>query len=231
MVGGRTVAAAGTPAQIKIVDASPSDIADTYGFVDIFFEPLALPDGRSLPLRTPIARLTPNVSAGHESTVGAEDTVGDIFVPYYTIWQIVRKGKNFVLGAGLDRLGQNRSDADRAAQRRDRDRHPAPADREQRGADLELYGDAARNAVWTERHRCRIRTRARRPRRPRRRRPRRHRRTPLHRTRNARCFPPRLLEMSDRESEVMPVLIRMACALLACVLIATPASADFPPAR
>jgi hypothetical protein len=100
VVGGRTVAAAGTPAQIKIVDASPSDIADTYGFVDIFFEPLVLPDGRSLPLRTPIARLTPNVSTGHESTVGAEDTIGDIFVPYYSIWQIVRKGKNFVLGAG-----------------------------------------------------------------------------------------------------------------------------------
>ncbi len=100
VVGGRTIAPAGTPGQIKIVDASPADIADTYGFVDIYFEPLALPDGRSLPLRTPLARLTPNVSAGHESTVGAEDTVGDIFVPYYSIWQIVRHGKNFVLGAG-----------------------------------------------------------------------------------------------------------------------------------
>jgi hypothetical protein len=100
VIGGRTLAAAGTPAQIRILDASPSGIADQYGFVDIFFEPLALPDGRGLPLRTPIARLTPNVSAGHESTVGAEDTVGDIFVPYYSIWQIVRTGKNFVLGAG-----------------------------------------------------------------------------------------------------------------------------------
>jgi hypothetical protein len=100
VVGGRTVAPAGTPAQIRIVDSSASDIMDTYGFVDIFFEPLRLSDGRTIPLRTPIARLTPTTSAGHESTVGAEDTVGDIFVPYYSLWQIVRHGKNFVLGAG-----------------------------------------------------------------------------------------------------------------------------------
>jgi hypothetical protein len=100
VVGGRVVAQAGTSEQIRIVDSSASDIMDTYGFVDIFFEPLKLPDGRTIPLRTPIARLTPNVSAGHESTVSAEDTVGDIFVPYYSLWQIVRHGKNFVLGAG-----------------------------------------------------------------------------------------------------------------------------------
>jgi hypothetical protein len=100
VVGGRTIAVAGAPAPIRIVDTSPADIADTYGFVDIFFEPLALADGRSLPLRTPVARLSPNVTAGHESTVAAEDTAGDIFVPYYAVWQIVRHGKNFVLGAG-----------------------------------------------------------------------------------------------------------------------------------
>ncbi len=100
VVGGRVVAAAGAQAQIRIVDASPSDIADTYGFVDIFFEPLTLSDGRTLPLRTPVARLAPNISGGHESTVAAEDTAGDIFLPYYPLWQIMRKGKNFVLGTG-----------------------------------------------------------------------------------------------------------------------------------
>jgi hypothetical protein len=100
VVGGRVAAPAGAPEQIRIVDSSASDILDTYGFVDIFFEPLKLPDGRTIPLRTPITRLTPNISAGHASTVGAEDTVGDIFVPYYSLWQIARHGKNFVLGAG-----------------------------------------------------------------------------------------------------------------------------------
>jgi len=100
VVAGRTIAPAGTPAEIRIVDSSAADITDTYGFVDIYFEPLKLSDGRMLPLRTPIGRLSPAVSSGHESTVSAEDTAGDIFVPYYPLWQIFRKGKNFVLGAG-----------------------------------------------------------------------------------------------------------------------------------
>jgi hypothetical protein len=100
VLAGRTVAPAGTPAQIRIVAVSAADIADVYGFVDIFFEPLALPGGATLPLRAPIARLTPNVSSGHQATVGAEDTVGDIFVPYYPLYQILRKGKNFVLAPG-----------------------------------------------------------------------------------------------------------------------------------
>ncbi|MBV9333402.1 MAG: hypothetical protein JO146_05295 [Candidatus Eremiobacteraeota bacterium] len=100
VIAGRTIAAAGTPVEIRILDSSAADIADTYGFVDIYFEPLKLADGRRLPLRTPIARLSPTVSSGHESTVAAEDTAGDIFVPYYSLWQIFRHGKNFVLGAG-----------------------------------------------------------------------------------------------------------------------------------
>jgi hypothetical protein len=102
VVGGRTVAPAAAPEQIRIVDVSPADIADTYGFVDIYYEPLPLPDGRLLPLRAPVARLEPRVSSGHQSTVEAEDTVGDIFVPYYSLWQVFRKGKNFVLKAGSE---------------------------------------------------------------------------------------------------------------------------------
>ncbi len=102
VLGGRVVAAAGAPAQIRIVNTSRSDILDTYGFVDIYFEPLALPDGRVLPLRAPVARLSPRVTSGHSSTVEAEDTVGDIVVPYYVLYQIFRKGKNFVLGAGSE---------------------------------------------------------------------------------------------------------------------------------
>ena len=102
VVNGRTVAPAGAPGQIRIVDVSGSDIEDKYGFVDIFFEPLTLPDGRVLPLRAPAARLEPRITSGHESTVEAEDTVGGIFVPYYTLWQILRHGKNFVLQPGSE---------------------------------------------------------------------------------------------------------------------------------
>lgn len=106
VVNGKSVAAAGTLEQIRIVDVSPADIADTYGFVDIFFEPMTLPDGRILPLRAPVARLEPRLSSGHESTVEAEDTVGDIFVPYYPLWQIFRHGKNFVLQPGSELPGR-----------------------------------------------------------------------------------------------------------------------------
>jgi len=102
VVSGKTVAPAGTAGQIRIVNVSGADIADKYGFVDIFFEPLALPDGRVLPLRAPTTRLEPRVSSGHETTVEAEDTVGDIFVPYYELWQIFRHGKNFVLKTGSE---------------------------------------------------------------------------------------------------------------------------------
>jgi hypothetical protein len=100
IVGGRVVAPAGTPAKLRIVDVSAADIGDVYGFVDIFFEPLQLPDGRTIPLRAPIARLEPRNTAGHESTVELEDTVADQVIPYHFLYHIFRKGKNFVLGPG-----------------------------------------------------------------------------------------------------------------------------------
>jgi len=100
VVGGHVLAPAGTPAKIRIVAVSAADIGDVYGFVDVFFEPLELPDGRSLPLRAPVARLAPHVSAGHESTVELEDTIEDQVIPYHILYHIFRKGKNFVLGAG-----------------------------------------------------------------------------------------------------------------------------------
>jgi hypothetical protein len=102
IVGGRVLAPAGTPAKIRIVDVSPADIGDVYGFVDIFFEPLQLPDGRAVPLRAPIARLQPRDTAGHESTVELEDTVADEVIPYHFLYHIFRKGKNFVLGPGSE---------------------------------------------------------------------------------------------------------------------------------
>ena len=101
-VGGRVVAPAGTAVKIRVVAASPADIGDVYGFVDVFFEPMVLPDGRSLPLRAPVARLEPHVSAGHESTVEWEDTIEDQVIPYHFLYHIFRKGKNFVLKAGSE---------------------------------------------------------------------------------------------------------------------------------
>jgi len=96
------LAPAGNPVKIRVVSASPADIGDVYGFVDVFFEPMTLPDGRTLPLRAPVARLEPHVSAGHESTVEWEDTIEDQVIPYHFLYHIFRKGKNFVLKAGSE---------------------------------------------------------------------------------------------------------------------------------
>jgi hypothetical protein len=91
---GTTVAPAGTPVEIRISDASPATNPDIYGFVDIFFRPLALPDGRSVPLHARIAHLNVLVSSGHESTAEAENTIGDVWAPTL-LFHVFRKGRNF----------------------------------------------------------------------------------------------------------------------------------------
>jgi hypothetical protein len=99
VVGGMTVAPAGTPIQIKVVDASPASNPDIYGYVDIFARPLQLPDGRQIPLRPPATHLNVNVTAGHNSTSDVENTIGDIFAPTL-LYHIFRKGRNFTLEPG-----------------------------------------------------------------------------------------------------------------------------------
>jgi hypothetical protein len=99
---GTTVAPAGTPVEVKILDAQGAQSGDVYGYVDIYFLPMRLPDGRELPLRAPTSHLTINVTAGHASTVGVEDTVGDIFIPFHVLYHVFRKGRNFVLDPGSE---------------------------------------------------------------------------------------------------------------------------------
>lgn len=101
-VGGRVVAAAGTPGFVRIVDTSAAQMLDRYGFVDISVEPLRLPDGRELPLGVATTRLAPRDTAGHESTVAVEDTIEDIVVPYAALYQILRHGRNFVVRPGAE---------------------------------------------------------------------------------------------------------------------------------
>jgi hypothetical protein len=96
---GVTLARAGTPVDIKIVDASPASNPDVYGYVDIYFRPLVLADGRLIPLRAPAQHLNVDPSSGHESTAGVEDTIGDIFMPTL-VYHAFRKGRNFTLEPG-----------------------------------------------------------------------------------------------------------------------------------
>ncbi len=101
-IDGKTVAPAGTPVEIKVLDAEPAQMGDVYGFVDIYFMPIRVPDGREIPLRAPTAHLTVNLTAGHESTVGVEDTIEDVIIPYHFLYHAFRKGRNFQLGAGSE---------------------------------------------------------------------------------------------------------------------------------
>jgi len=98
---GRTVLApAGTPVSIDIIGAQGAKSGDVYGYVDISIEPIVLTDGSRLPLRSPYSHLTQSTTAGHEATVGVEDTIGDIFIPGHIIYRMIRKGRNVTLPAG-----------------------------------------------------------------------------------------------------------------------------------
>ncbi|HVS46247.1 MAG TPA: hypothetical protein VMS32_06225 [Verrucomicrobiae bacterium] len=100
IVNGITVAPAGAPASIRVLHATPAQAGDFYGYVDIAFLPLHLPDGQDLPLRTPTSHITAYVSTGHDATVGVEDSVTDIFFPAHMLYQVFRKGRNVTLGVG-----------------------------------------------------------------------------------------------------------------------------------
>jgi len=100
VLDGTTVAPAGTPVTIEITQTSAAQMGNVDGYADIYFEPLALPGGKSLPLTTPTSHLYPQMTAGQESTRAATDTVGDIFIPYHIVYHILRKGSDVTLKPG-----------------------------------------------------------------------------------------------------------------------------------
>ncbi|MHB8145911.1 MAG: hypothetical protein ACYDGM_01455 [Vulcanimicrobiaceae bacterium] len=100
VIGGHTVAAAGTPGIVRILGANSAQIGDIYGYVDIYFEPIVLADGAKLPLRSPTTRLSIRITAGHASTVGIEDNIEDAVIPFHYIYHVFRKGRNFELAPG-----------------------------------------------------------------------------------------------------------------------------------
>jgi hypothetical protein len=100
VLGSVTLANSGAPVEIRVLRAQAAKAGDEYGYVDIYFLPLVLPDGKQIPLRAPTSHLTTTTTAGHDSTVGVENTVEDIFIPYAVLYQVFRKGRNFTLGTG-----------------------------------------------------------------------------------------------------------------------------------
>jgi len=100
VVDGITLAPAGSPERVRVLNVRAASSGDTYGYVDIFFEPFLLADGLRLPLVAPSSRLTVHSTIGHESTVGVEDTVANILFPPHVLYQVFRRGRNINLGKG-----------------------------------------------------------------------------------------------------------------------------------
>jgi hypothetical protein len=100
VVGGITAAPAGAPVQIRIVHSTGAQLANVDGSVDIYFQPLTLATGGTLPLVTPTGHIDPHLTAGQASTRGVTDTVGDIFIPYHFLYHMLRKGMEVDLKPG-----------------------------------------------------------------------------------------------------------------------------------
>jgi len=100
VVGGVTLAPAGTPATIDILSTRRKGVQEQMGIVQIHFEPLILPGIGLLPIRAPHEYLTIEMTGGQVATQASADTVGDIFIPYYPLFQIFRPGREFVLPKG-----------------------------------------------------------------------------------------------------------------------------------
>ena len=101
IVNGIVLAPAGTADTLSIVSVRKAGSLDTDGSVQIFLEPLALAaTGGTVPLRAAREYLAIEHSTGQLTTRGITDSVINIFVPYYQIYTIVRKGHQMVLPAG-----------------------------------------------------------------------------------------------------------------------------------
>jgi hypothetical protein len=100
VLGGVTLAPAGTPVRIKVTDVRGAQAPDVDGSIDILFEPMQLANRSSLPLRAPTAHVTVRVTAGQESTGEVVDTIKDIIIPYHYLYRLFRKGAEIDLRPG-----------------------------------------------------------------------------------------------------------------------------------
>ena len=100
VIGGITAAPAGAPVAIRILHTQGAQLANQDGSIDIYFEPLTLSNGSTLPLVTPTGHIDPYLTPGQASTRGVTDTVGDIFIPYHFLYHMLRKGMEVDLRPG-----------------------------------------------------------------------------------------------------------------------------------
>ena len=101
VVNGVTVAPAGTPASFAVVSTRKAQSGDVDGAIQIFVNPLPLPQRPfTLPLRAIHEYLTRELSGGQLATRATTDIVSDVFIPYVQVYQVLRKGHQMVMPVG-----------------------------------------------------------------------------------------------------------------------------------
>ncbi len=100
VVNGMTLAHAGTPATLKILNAHRATAGDNDGSLQIAIAPLELIDHKKVPIRANHEYLTIEHSRGQLTTRTTTDTITDIFLPGAVIYNAFRKGRDFVLPVG-----------------------------------------------------------------------------------------------------------------------------------
>ncbi len=100
ILGGVTVAPSGAHASLRVIDAQHAAAGDIQGYFDVEVTSLTLADGQRLPLLNDRSHFSNRDTSGHESTVGVEDTVGSMTLPFYTIFAALRRGREVTYPAG-----------------------------------------------------------------------------------------------------------------------------------
>jgi hypothetical protein len=126
VVNGSTVAPAGTPGTFTVIATRKSASGDQDGAIQVHFAPLDLGDGRTLPIRADHEYLTIERTGGQLATRGTVDTLSDIFVPYYVLYQIFRKGQQMVLPRGAVLRAETAASVDASDPKAVAIRTPAP---------------------------------------------------------------------------------------------------------
>jgi hypothetical protein len=107
VVNGATLAPAGTPATLVVVNTHGAASGDEDGSVQLHLDPLVLPGlGVTIPMRAYHEYLTMERTAGQLATRDTTDTIGDIFIPWHVLYHAFRPGQQYVLQPGTDMKGQ-----------------------------------------------------------------------------------------------------------------------------
>ncbi|MBC5810562.1 MAG: hypothetical protein GIW95_06885 [Candidatus Eremiobacteraeota bacterium] len=102
IVNGVTLAAAGAPATLTVVNVHKAAAGNNDGSIQISINPLQLANAGTLPVRANHEFLTIERTSGQQSTRAATDTVTDVLVPGANLYNALRKGREYVLPPGAE---------------------------------------------------------------------------------------------------------------------------------